>query len=159
MDLLHVGDAFPAATLEDDAGKPFYVAETAGKWRVFYFYPKAMTPGCTIQAKGAQAALKALENLDVSVYGVSADAPKKLHAFKCKEGLTFNLLGDAGLGFLKDCGVWVEKKMYGRTYMGVARVTYVIDPQGRVAKVFDKVDVGTHWEGVLGWLKTARRAE
>jgi peroxiredoxin Q/BCP len=148
------GDPAPDFELPDQDGKTHKLADYAGKNVVLYFYPKADTPGCTAQACGVRDRAAEYEAANAVVLGVSPDAPKKLRAFADKYGLAFTLLGDEDHSVAEAYGVWVEKSMYGKKYMGNERTTFVIGPDGKVATVFHKVKPAEHDDLVLGSLKS-----
>ena len=147
---LEVGDTAPDFTLPDQAGNPVSLSDLRGKPVVLYFYPKADTPGCTTQACGVRDHRVDYEQAGAVVLGVSPDAPKKIAKFDEKYGLGFPLLGDEDHSVAEAYGVWVEKSMYGRTYMGNERSTFVIDPDGKIKEVFRKVKPAEHDQLVLG---------
>jgi thioredoxin-dependent peroxiredoxin len=143
-----VGAKAPAFSLSDQDGNTVALKDFKGKAVVLYFYPKDDTSGCTAQACGFRDALPEFEALDAVVLGVSPD-PVKSHAkFRDKYALPFPLLADPEHGVLEAYGVWQEKSMYGKKYMGVQRSTFVIDGQGKVRAVFEKVKVPGHVEAV-----------
>lgn len=154
MAKLSVGAAAPAFTLEDQAGDRVSLKDYRGrKAVVLYFYPKAMTPGCTAQACGLRDAKRRLDRLGAAALGVSPDPPRRLKRFEEKESLNFRLLSDEDHAVAERYGVWGLKKFMGREYMGVLRTTFVIDREGRVARVIDKVNTKTHHEDVLEVLR------
>ncbi len=120
---------------------------------VLYFYPKDMTSGCTAEACAFEAALPRFEGLDAVVLGVSKDSVESHEKFRQKEGLTFTLLSDADSDVSERYGVWKEKSMYGKKYMGIERTTFLIDEAGRIARVFPHVKVDGHDEEVLSALE------
>jgi len=136
----------------DQNGDPVRLSDFAGGTVVLYFYPKADTPGCTAQACGIRDRAVDYDDAGVSVIGVSPDAPDKLRKFADKHGLPFALLSDPDHKVAEKYGVWVEKSMYGRSYMGVQRATFVIGPDRKVLKSFPKVSPKKHDELVLGAL-------
>jgi peroxiredoxin Q/BCP len=148
------GDSAPDFELPDQDGNKHKLADYAGKNVVLYFYPKADTPGCTAQACGVRDRAAEYAAANAVVLGVSPDSPKKLRAFADKYGLAFTLLGDEDHSVAESYGVWVEKSMYGKKYMGNERTTFVIGPDGKVATVFHKVKPAEHDELVLGSLKS-----
>jgi peroxiredoxin Q/BCP len=119
---------------------------------VLYFYPKADTPGCTTQACGIRDRQAEYDAAGAVVLGVSPDSVKAIAKFHDKQSLSFRLLADEDHAVAEEYGAWVEKSMYGKTYMGVQRATFIIDPDGRVARVFPKVSPKTHDDVVLGAL-------
>jgi len=151
--MIEPGDTAPAFTLPDQDGSPVALADLAGKTVVLYFYPKADTPGCTTQACGVRDHRAEYARAGAVVLGVSPDPVAKLKKFADKHGLDFPLLSDADHAVATAYGVWVEKSMYGRTYMGVQRATFVIDAGGVVRHVIPKVRPKTHDEQVLTALK------
>lgn len=132
MPRLEPGDQAPDFTLPDDTGAPVSLADFRGRGLVIFFYPAAMTPGCTTEACDFRDALGSLRAAGYEVVGISKDAPAKLARFREKEGLTYPLLGDPDLGVLTAYGAYGEKKSYGKTIQGVIRSTIVLDEQGRV---------------------------
>jgi peroxiredoxin Q/BCP len=147
------GDLAPDFTLPDQSGSPVTLSAMRGKNVVLYFYPKADTPGCTTQACGVRDHRADYSRLDAVVLGVSPDAPKKIAKFDEKFELGFPLLGDENHEVAEAYGVWVQKSMYGRTYMGMERSTFVIDPQGKITHVFRKVKPAEHDQKVLAALE------
>ena len=143
------GQEAPDFTLPDQDGDDVTLSELRGKPVVLYFYPKADTPGCTAQACGVRDHRNDYENTRARVVGVSPDTVTAQRKFADKYGLDFTLLADENHEVADLYGVWGEKKMYGKTYMGVTRATFLIDPDGKVAKVFPKVSPKTHDEVVL----------
>jgi thioredoxin-dependent peroxiredoxin len=149
---LNPGDTAPDFTLPDQSGEPVTLSSFKGKNVVLYFYPKADTPGCTTQACGVRDHREDYATADAVVLGVSPDAPKKIAKFDDKFSLGFPLLGDEDHSVAEAYGVWVEKSMYGRTYMGNERTTFVIGPDGVIKEIFRKVKPAEHDELVLGAL-------
>ena len=150
MTTLQKGDPAPAFSLSDQEGNTVCLADFAGKSRVvLYFYPKAMTPGCTVQAQGLRDSSEGLAARDAVALGVSPDPVKRLKKFEEKEELNFTLLADEDHSVAEAYGVWGLKKFMGREYMGVMRVTFVIDKDGSIAHVMDKVKTKTHHDDVL----------
>lgn len=151
--LPEVGQTAPDFTLPNQNGENITLSNLKGKWVVLYFYPKALTPGCTTQAENLRDSIKELKALGAEVIGVSADETKKLAKFAEKHELPFPLVGDTAHSMLEAYGMWQEKSMYGRTYMGVMRSTFIIDPQGKIAHFIAKASPKTHHEDVMKWLK------
>jgi peroxiredoxin Q/BCP len=143
------GDRAPDFELPDQDGNTHKLADYAGKNVVLYFYPKADTPGCTTQACGVRDRGADYEAANAVVLGVSPDPPKKLRAFADKHGLPFTLLGDEDHAAAEAYGVWVEKSMYGRNYMGNERTTFIIGPDGQIEDVIRKVKPAEHDDLVL----------
>lgn len=146
---LNVGDKAPTFTLPTADGRPVSLADYLGRPVVVYFYPKDDTPGCTTQACGLRDAFPRFEGVDAVVLGVSPDDVKSHQKFKKKFDLPFTLVADTDHAIAESYGVWQEKSMYGRNYMGNARTTFVIDRKGRIAKVLEKVKPDAHTEQVL----------
>jgi peroxiredoxin Q/BCP len=146
--MLDSNDTLPDVTLIDPAGAPFTLARYAGRPLVLYFYPKADTPGCTNEAKDFSALKAEFDAAGVAVLGVSKDSPAKLAKFIAKYGLTVDLAADEG-GVCEAFGTWVEKSMYGRSYMGIARATFLADGSGTIRRVWPAVKVKGHAQEVL----------
>ncbi len=140
--MLQTGDRFPDFQLQDQSGDVVSLGDLAGKPAVIFFYPKDDTSGCTAEACEFRDALPTFPG--ARVLGVSPDPVKSHRKFVDKYGLNFTLLADPDHALLEAAGVWVEKSMYGRTYMGVARTTFVLDEQGIVKHVFEKVKPQGH---------------
>ena len=149
---LQAGDLGPDFTLPDQEGNPVSLSSLRGKTVVLYFYPKADTPGCTTQACGVRDHRPDYESANAVVLGVSPDPVKKVAKFDQKYSLGFPLLADEDHSVAESYGVWVQKSMYGRTYMGNERSTFVIDPDGVVKDVLRKVKPAEHDALVLGAL-------
>jgi peroxiredoxin Q/BCP len=146
---LNAGAEAPDFTLPRDGGSQVSLKQLRGRKVVLYFYPRADTPGCTKEAMRFNALRKAFEKADTVILGVSADPVQAQDKFRDKYSLGFPLASDESHRMLEAYGVWGEKSMYGKTFMGVARVTYLIDRQGKIAKVWPKVKVDGHAEEVL----------
>src|ERR1700753_2537259 len=146
---LNPGDPAPDFTLPDQNGDPVTLSAYQGHHVVLYFYPKADTPGCTTQACGVRDHRADYDAADAVVLGVSPDAPKKIAKFVDKYDLGFTLLGDEDHSVAEAYGVWVEKSMYGKTYMGNERTTFVIDPEGTIKDIMRKVKPAEHDDLVL----------
>jgi peroxiredoxin Q/BCP len=127
-----------------------------GKNIVLYFYPKDDTPGCTVEACGLRDSFKEIEKLKAVILGVSPDSAKSHDKFISKFKLPFTLLADEDKKICQAYGVWVEKSMYGKKYMGVARTTFIIDKNGKIAKVFEKVKPEGHNQEIIVFLKTLK---
>lgn len=150
---LAMGDKAPDFRLTRDGGSTVALADFKGKKLVLYFYPKADTSGCTIEAKDFTRLHKDFVKAGVAVVGVSADPVKKQDAFKAKHGLATPLASDESHEMLMAYGVWGEKSMYGRKYMGINRTTVLIGTDGRIARVWPKVKIAGHAEEVLAAAK------
>ncbi len=152
---LSVGTKAPAFKVKDQGGNLVSLADLKGKKVVLYFYPKDMTPGCTAEACSLRDNYKALQKAGYEVLGISSDDERMHQKFIAKEKLPFRLLADADKAVHHLFGTWVEKSMYGRKYMGTARVTYIINENGIISEVIEKVDTKNHAEQILaGSLKT-----
>jgi peroxiredoxin Q/BCP len=150
--MTEAGDTAPDFTLSDQDGNDVSLSKLRGRAVVLYFYPKADTPGCTTQACGIRDHRSDYKRAGAVVLGVSPDPVAKLNRFAEKYGLDFPLLADEDHAVAEAYGVWVEKSMYGRKYMGNERTTFVIDPDGTVAEVLRKVKPGEHDDLVLAAL-------
>ena len=148
----------PDFTLPDQDGNQFKLSELRGQPVVLYFFPKADTPGCTTQACGVRDHRSDYEGTGARVVGVSPDTVRAQRKFADKYGLDFTLLADENHEVADLYGVWGEKKMYGKTYMGVSRETFLIDSEGKVVKIFPKVSPKTHDEVVLEALSELKSA-
>ncbi len=146
---LHVGDTAPAIDCVTDEDKPFTLASLKGKQVILYFYPKADTPGCTVEANGFKDESKNLAAKNAVVVGVSPDTCAAQAKFKTKFDLPFTLLADKDHQVAEDYDVWKEKSMYGKTYMGVERTTFLIDEKGKIKKIYNKVKTAGHAQEVL----------
>ncbi len=143
------GDRAPAIDLPTDGGGRFVLADGSGLKTVVFFYPKADTPGCTNEAKDFSGLADDFAQAGARVVGVSRDPVRALDRFKAKHDLKVVLGSDEGGGVTEAFGVWVEKSMYGRTYMGIERSTFLIDADGMIARVWPKVKVNGHAAEVL----------
>jgi peroxiredoxin Q/BCP len=142
------GDAAPDFTLNDKDGTPVSLSGYRGKWVVLYFYPRDNTSGCTTEAKDFSALLPQFEKEDATIIGISADSETSHAKFITKHELTVTLLSDPDHQALEAYGVWQKKKMAGREYMGIVRTSFLIDPQGIIRQVWNKVKVKAHAEAV-----------
>ena len=147
---LIAGDKAPDFTINDQNGSPVKLSSLRGKKVVLYFYPKDMTPGCTAEACNLRDNYKDLLKKGYEVLGVSTDDEKSHRKFIEKEKLPFRLLADTDKKIHDAYGTWVEKSMYGRKYMGTARVTFVIDEKGVIDEIIEKVDTKNHVAQILG---------
>ena len=144
-----VGEKAPSFTLPRDGGGNLSLADFKGRKLVLYFYPKADTPGCTQEAIAFNALKRAFAKAETDIVGVSADPVEAQDKFRDKHDLTIALASDESKKMLTAYGVWGEKSMYGRKFMGVRRTTFLVGPDGRVAQVWDNVKVPGHAEAVL----------
>jgi peroxiredoxin Q/BCP len=147
--VLEAGKQAPDFKLKDQNGDTVALSDYAGKTVVLYFYPKADTPGCTTQACGVRDRMSEYQNAGATVIGVSPDEVKAVKKFDDKHGFGFTLLADKDHKVADKYGTWVEKSMYGKTYMGVQRATFIIGRDGKVARVFPKVQPKKHDDVVL----------
>ncbi len=147
--MLETGQPAPDFTLPDQDGTPTSLSDFAGRTVVLYFYPRADTPGCTTQACGIRDHAADYEAAGAVVLGVSPDTVAAIKKFHGGQSLNFTLLADADHAVAESYGTWVEKNMYGKKSMGVARATYIIDADGRVAHVIPKASPKTHDDVVL----------
>jgi peroxiredoxin Q/BCP len=149
-----VGDLIPDIAMQTPEGGSVKPSDFAGSKLVIFFYPKDDTPGCTTENKDFSALKDQFEAAGIKLLGVSKDPPQKHAKFIAKHGLTVPLATDAEEGGLSDAlGVWTEKQMYGKTYKGMVRSTYLIGADGRIARIWDKVKVAGHAEEVLAAAK------
>ncbi|WP_282946153.1 MULTISPECIES: thioredoxin-dependent thiol peroxidase [unclassified Sphingopyxis] len=146
---LAIGDAIPSVTLLDADGARIDLASLKGAPLVVYFYPKADTPGCTVEAQDFTRLAPEFAHLNAQVLAVSRDAPERLCKFRDKYGLTVRLASDEDGAVCEAFGTWVEKQNYGRTYMGIERSTFLFGADGKLAKEWRKVRVKGHAEAVL----------
>ena len=151
-----VGETAPSFVLPNQRGEPVSLEALRGRWVVLYFYPKAMTPGCTTQACGIRDHRAEFDALGAVVLGVSPDPVARLARFAERDRLDFDLLSDEDHAVAEAYGVWGPKKFMGREYEGIHRVTFIVDPEGRIAHLIPKVNTKTHAEDVLAWLREHR---
>lgn len=150
--MIETGATAPDFTLPDASGKDVSLSDSAGSWRVLYFYPRANTPGCTTQACGIRDNTSRYADRNAAVIGVSPDPVSAVAKFADKHDLNFTLLADEDHAVCDAYGVWGEKQMAGRKYFGATRTTFLIDPEGVVRHVIPKVSPKTHDDEVLGLL-------
>ena len=160
MALPKIGNLAPAFSLLDQSGETVSLKDFVGKEGdqknvVLYFYPKAMTPGCTVQACGLRDAKKELEKLDTVALGVSPDAVPRLQKFIERDKLNFTLLSDEDHAIAEKYGCWGMKKFMGREFMGLLRTTFIIGKDGKLKHIINKVNTKTHHDDVLALLRTA----
>lgn len=149
-----VGNNAPAFTLLNQEGNKVSLKDFKGEKNVvLYFYPKAMTPGCTVQACGIRDTKKKFAGSDTVVLGVSPDEPKRLVKFIERDKLNFDLLSDPDNAIADKYGAWGPKKFMGKEYDGILRTTFIIGKDGKLKHVMDKVKTKTHHDDVLGWIK------
>lgn len=151
---LAIGKKAPDFALVNQDGETVRLKDFKGEKNVvLYFYPKAMTPGCTTQACGIRDAKRRFQGQDTVVLGISPDQPDKLTKFREKEKLNFDLLSDPDHAVAEAYGAWGLKKNYGKEYMGILRSTVIIDKDGKVCHLMPKVNTKTHHDDVLEWIK------
>lgn len=152
MALPKIGNLAPAFTLLDQNGKEHSLKSYRGQNVLVYFYPKALTPGCTVQACGLSDSEKALAKRNIKVFGISPDLPKLLARFTEKKDLNFTLLSDPDHAVADAYGVWGPKKFMGRTYDGIHRMSFIIDKDGKLRHIMEKVNTKTHHDDVMAWV-------
>lgn len=151
--MLEINQPFPAFNLPDQDGQTRGLADYAGNWAVIYFYPKDNTSGCSLEAKDFTGLASEFTARKTAVVGVSPDSVKSHANFAAKKELGITLLSDPEHALLEAAGVWQQKKLYGKEYMGVVRTTALVDPKGLVRELWSKVKVAGHAEQVLAKLK------
>lgn len=152
MALPKIGNLAPAFTLQDQHGSEHALKSYRGQIVVLYFYPKALTPGCTTQACGLRDSVQELAQRNIKVFGISPDLPKLLTRFTDKQKLNFTLLSDSDHAVAEKYGVWGRKKFMGREYDGIHRMTFIIDEESRLRHIMEKVNTRTHHDDVLAWV-------
>jgi peroxiredoxin Q/BCP len=150
--VLQIQDMAPDLSLPDDTGNDISLLNYRGKSVVLYFYPKDDTPGCTKQACTFTENLSRFNDLNVDVLGISKDSVQKHQKFKAKHNLNFPLLSDEHDQICEKYGVWKEKNMYGKKYMGIERTTFLINPEGKISYIWNKAKVNNHIEDILNTL-------
>ncbi|MBN1331240.1 MAG: thioredoxin-dependent thiol peroxidase [Candidatus Heimdallarchaeota archaeon] len=150
---IKVGNQAPDFCLPDKDNNEICLKNFKGKWIILYFYPKDNTSGCTLEAIDFTKSLPEFEKLNAIVLGISPDSSKSHQKFVDKHELKVQLLSDENQKVLEKYGVWQEKSMYGKSYMGVVRSTILIDPNGKIAEIWEKVKVADHVESVKSRLK------
>ena len=156
MSMPTAGDLAPEVALPDEHGTVHALAERRGSWTVVYFYPKDDTPGCTTEACGFRDLHGEFDGLDAQVWGISRDGAGSHAAFRAKYGLPFTLLSDPEHAAAEAFGAWGEKTNYGKTSMGIIRSSFLVDPEGRIAKAWPSVKADGHADQVLGALREAQ---
>ena len=154
MNPLSVGSQAPIFTLLNQQEQPVSLNDFRGKKVLVYFYPKALTPGCTTQACGLRDSKSELDELGLVVLGISPDTPKKLAQFIEKKSLNFTLLSDPDHKIAEQFGVWGEKKFMGKTYDGIHRISFLIDENGKIIHVFDKFKTKEHHQIIVDYLRS-----
>ncbi len=153
---LRVGDKAPQFTLKDQNGKDVSLSDFQGRNVVVYFYPRAMTPGCTVQACGLRDSFQELKELDVVILGISADSVKKLKQFEEKKELNFILLSDEDHKVTRAYHSWGLKKFMGREFEGILRQSFFVDGEGNIVNILHKVDTGSHHQTVVDFFKSRK---
>ena len=153
-----VGDTAPDIALPDETGTIHRLADQRGRWTIVYFYPKDDTPGCTVEACEFRDANETIHERGADVWGISPQGSSSKRAFREKFGLPFILLADTDHAVAEAYGSWVEKQNYGKSYMGVARRTFLVDPSGRIARTWPKVKPEGHAAEVIAALDEAQAA-
>jgi peroxiredoxin Q/BCP len=158
MSTPEAGDPAPEIALSDETGTVHRLADQRGRWTIVYFYPKDDTPGCTVEACEFRDANETINERGADVWGISPQGAESKKAFREKFGLPFILLADPDHAVAEAYGTWVEKENYGKKYMGVARTTFLVDPDGRIARTWSKVKPEGHAAEVIAALDTAQAA-
>lgn len=154
MGKLKIGDKAPTFEAFTQNGDIVTLDSLQGRRAILYFYPKDNTSGCTLEAKSMRDGKAALAEAGYEIYGISPDSQRSHQNFCAKHELNFTLLSDTEKTMAEAFGVWVEKKMYGRSYMGIQRTTFIVDEQGRIEHIFEKVDTKNHYQQILDWHNT-----
>ncbi len=154
MTTLKPGDVAPSFVAPDQKGNIIDSNNLRGQRVILYFYPKDNTSGCTLEAQSLRDGREALAQMGFKIIGVSPDSVKSHDGFDCKHSLGFTLLSDSDHAVAEAYGVWAEKKMYGRSYMGILRTTFIIDAEGRIEEVITKVDTKNHWKQIVDILSS-----
>lgn len=155
--LLKIGAKAPAISLPDQDGKQQKLSDYLGQWVLVYFYPKDDTSGCTTEACGLRDNFPKLGKLKAKIFGISTDSVESHKKFATKYKLPFTLLADTEKEVVNKYGVWAEKSMYGRKYFGTLRNSFLIDPKGKIAKIYEKVKPAVHADEVLADLKELQK--
>ena len=154
MPLPKIGNLAPAFSLQNQQGDKVSLKDFKTKKNVvIYFYPKASTPGCTVQACGIRDSAAAFKKLNTVVLGISPDPIKRLQNFIDKQGLNFDLLSDEGHGIADKYGAWGPKKFMGKEYDGILRSTFIVGKDGKLKAIMDKVKTKSHHDDVIDWIK------
>jgi peroxiredoxin Q/BCP len=153
--MLKIGQKAPNFEGITQGGKSIKLSDFEGRKLILYFYPKDNTSGCTLEAKSMQEGKEQLRQLGFEIVGVSPDSVKSHENFCSKHSLEFPLIADTEKEIATNYGVWQEKSMYGRKYMGIVRTTFIIDEKGHILHIFDKVKTSTHWQQIAQWWEKA----
>ncbi len=154
---IKINQKAPAISLLDQDGKQQKLSAYLGQWVLVYFYPKDDTPGCTTEACGLRDSFPKLNKLNAKVLGISTDSVASHKKFADKYKLPFTLLSDTEKAAVEKYGVWAEKSMYGRKYMGTLRTSFLIDPKGKIVRIYEKVKPAEHAEQVMTDLKELQK--
>ena len=154
---IKINQKAPAISLLDQDGKQQKLSDYLGQWVLVYFYPKDDTPGCTTEACGLRDSFPKLSKLKAKVLGISTDSVASHKKFADKYKLPFTLLADTEKAAVEKYGVWAEKSMYGRKYMGTLRTSFLIDPKGKIVRIYEKVKPAEHAEQVMTDLKELQK--
>ncbi len=154
-----VGEQAPLFEAVSQNNEPVRLADYAGRMVILYFYPKDNTSGCTLEAKSLRDGKRALAEMGFEIVGVSPDSVKSHQNFCNKHELNFTLVADTDKSVATAYDVWKEKSMYGRKYMGIVRTTFIIDEQGKIIHIFDKVKTADHWQQIAQWWDEYNKAE
>ncbi|MEJ2054561.1 MAG: thioredoxin-dependent thiol peroxidase [Calditrichaceae bacterium] len=154
--MLETGNQIPHFTLPDQDGNMHDIDNYKGRWVVLYFYPKDMTPGCTTEACNFQETLPEFNSIEAVIFGISKDSVARHKKFAEKHNLQFTLLSDENSNVCEQFGVWQKKSMYGKEFMGIVRSTFLVNPDGKIAKVYPKVKVKEHHTEILNDLKALK---
>lgn len=157
MTTLKEGRVAPSFSLNDQDGKTHKLSAYKGKWVLLYFYPKDDTPGCTKQACGIRDEFPAFKKLGCVVFGISTDTEKSHKKFEEKYKLPFTLLADTEKKIVEKYGVWAPKKFMGREFLGTVRTSFLINPEGKIAKIYENVKPPVHADAVLADLKVLQK--
>lgn len=156
--LLAADTPAPEFSLVDGTGRQVSLADFRGRFVILYFYPKDLTPGCTLEAHAFQKALPKFRALDAEIVGISKDSPARHQKFSSVCGLEFPLLSDESGAMVERYGAWIQKSTFGKKYMGIARVSYLVGPDGRIKKVYPKVAPTKHPEEILRDLRALAKS-
>ena len=151
--MIEEGKAAPAFSLPNQNNDIINLSDFKGKYVVLYFYPKAMTPGCTTETCNFNESFPDFRSINAVILGASKDSVARQKKFADKYNVHFDLLSDENGTLCEDFGVWQQKKLYGREFMGIVRSTFIVDPEGKIVKVYSKVKVKEHQQQVLDDLK------
>ena len=154
--MLETGSKLPQFSLPDQHGKVHNMGDYKDLWIIIYFYPKDLTPGCTTEACNFQEALPDFNSIDAVIFGISKDSVDKHKKFADKYNLQFSLLSDENSDVCEQFGVWQKKRLYGKEYMGIMRTTFVVNPDGKIVRVYQKVKVKEHHTEILNDLKVLK---